>query len=164
MVGAAVAVATWLVFSEPFMRPANLPTHMHAEAPQRCVAVFVVCMALWFTNVIPLAATGLLAIALLPVLNILPKDQAFSLFGNSAVFFMLGVFLLAAAMISTGLSKRITLIVLQRFDKNPTQLVVGVTLSAAFLALWMPEHAVAAMIYPIVVEIVATLNLQRGHS
>jgi sodium-dependent dicarboxylate transporter 2/3/5 len=163
IVGSAMTLAAWLVFTAPIICPDDLPKNMHPDAPQRCVAVFVICMALWFTNIIPLAATGLLAIALLPILNILPKDQAFSLFGNSAVFFMLGVFLLAAAMISTGLSKRITLIVLQRFDKSPTNLVVGVTMSAAFLALWMPEHAVAAMIYPIIVEIVATLDLKRGH-
>jgi len=126
------------------------------------MGIFLVCMALWFTNLIPLAATGLLAIALLPLLGVLPKNEAFGLFGNSAFFFMLGVFLLAGAMISTGLSKRITLLALQRFDRTPTRLVVGVTVSASFLALWMPEHAVAAMMYPIVVEIVAALQLKRG--
>lgn len=162
IVGLAVVMAAWLVTSEPFILPANLPADMDTAAPQRCVGIFLVCMALWFTNLIPLAATGLLAIALLPVLNVLPQDQALSLFGNSAVFFMLGVFLLAGATISTGLSKRITLIALQRFDRSPRHLVYGVTLSAAFLALWMPEHAVAAMIYPIIVEIVATLKLRQG--
>lgn len=162
MVGVAVAVATWLTLATPFIQPADLPPHMHPAAPQRCVGIFLVCMALWFTNLIPLAATGLLAIALLPVLNVLPKDQALGLFGNSAVFFMLGVFLLAGAMISTGLSKRITLVALQRFDRSPTRLVIGVTVSASFMALWMPEHAVAAMMYPIVMEIVVTLKLKRG--
>ena len=160
--GCALAVATWLVLAEPFIRPADLPAEMLPAAPQRCVGIFLVCMALWFTNLIPLAATGLLAIALLPLLGVLPKDEAFGLFGNSAFFFMLGVFLLAAAMISTGLSKRITLLALQRFDRSPTRLVVGVAVSASFLALWMPEHAVAAMMYPIVVEIVSALQLERG--
>lgn len=162
LVGVAVAVALWLVLSEPFIRPPNLPSDMHPAAPQRCMGLFLVCMSLWFTNLIPLAATGLLAIALLPVLNVMPEKQALSLFGNSAVFFMLGVFLLAGAMISTGLSKRVTLLALQRFDRSPTRLVVGVTISASFMALWMPEHAVAAMMFPIVMEIVDTLGLKRG--
>ncbi len=159
---AAVAAAVWLSVSEPFIRPEGLPPEIPANAPQRCVGIFLVCMSLWLTNLIPLAATGLIAIALLPLLGVLSQDRAFSLFGNRAVFFMLGVFLLAAAMISTGLSKRVTLMALQRFDKSPTRLVVGVTVSAAFLALWMPEHAVAAMIYPIVVEIVEALKLKQG--
>ena len=162
ILGGAVAVAAWLVFSEPFITPKGIPAGMPAAAPQRCMAIFAVCMALWFTNLIPLAATGLLAIALLPLLHVLPERQAFALFGNNAVFFMLGVFLMAGAMISTGLSKRITLMALQRFDKSPTRLIVGVTVSASFLTLWMPEHAVAAMMYPIVVEVVDTLGLKRG--
>ena len=161
-VGFAVAVAAWLTVTEPFIRPEGLPPGMPVGAPQRCVGIFVLCVALWFTNLIPLAATGLLAIALLPLLDVLPEDEALGLFGNSAVFFMLGVFLLAGATISTGLSKRVTLLALQRFDRSPGRLVNGVTISAAFLALWMPEHAVAAMIYPIVVEIVDTLKLKRG--
>jgi sodium-dependent dicarboxylate transporter 2/3/5 len=75
---------------------------------------------------------------------------------------MLGVFVLASATISTGLSKRITLLALQRFDRTPTRLVVGVTVSASFLALWMPEYAVAAMMFPIVVEIADALQLKKG--
>ncbi|MCH7924683.1 MAG: DASS family sodium-coupled anion symporter [Planctomycetes bacterium] len=162
ILGVAVVAATWLVTAPVYIRPSDLPPGMAEAAPQRCIGVFIICMALWFTNLIPLAATGLLAIAMLPLLGILPKEEAFSLFGNSAVFFMLGVFLLAAAMISTGLSKRVTLVVLHRFGKNPTRLVIGVTVSAAFLSLWMPEHAVAAMIFPIITEIVASLKLERG--
>lgn len=162
IVGLAGLLALWLTLSPVVIRPVDLPDSMDRAAAQRCIAIFLLCMSLWFTNLIPPPATGLLAIALLPLLNVLPADDAFHLFGNSAVFFMLGVFLLAAAMIATGLSKRVTLLVLQRFDRSPNHLAVGVTVSAAFLALWMPEHAVAAMIYPIIVEIVASLGLAKG--
>ncbi|MGB0715924.1 MAG: SLC13 family permease [Phycisphaerae bacterium] len=164
IVGAATLAAGWLLLSEPFILPDGLDPQMPQSAPQRCVAIFLVCMALWLTNMIPLAATGLFAIAALPLLGVMPEKKAFGLFGNTAVFFMLGVFLLAAAMIVTGLSKRVTLLALQRFDKSPGRLVTGVMVSSAFLALWMPEHAVAAMIYPILVEIVETLRLERGHA
>jgi len=162
MVGTAVLVALWLSLSAVFILPDERPAGMDVAAPQRCVGLFLVCVTLWFTNLIPPAATGLLAIALLPALNILDEREAFGLFGNSAVFFMLGVFLLAGATIVTGLSKRVTLLALQRFDRSPDRLVLGVTVSTAFLSLWMPEHAVAAMIFPILVEIVNTLELQRG--
>lgn len=162
IVGTALVLAVWLVVADIVIKPDHLPVHLSLAAPQRCVAIFVVCVALWLTNLIPPAATGLLAIALLPLLHVLPEREAFRLFGNEAVFFMLGVFLLAGATIATGLSKRVTLIALHRFDQSPNRLIAGVTLSAAFLALWMPEHAVAAMIYPIIVEIVNTLKLKRG--
>ncbi len=162
IVGVALSAAIWLLLADPFILPADYSADLNPAAPQRCIGIFLVCVSLWFTNLIPPAATGLLAIALLPLFNVMPEKDAFALFGNSAVFFMLGVFLLAGATISTGLSKRVTLVALQRFDKSPDQLVLGVTVSAAFLALWMPEHAVAAMIYPIIVEIVDILNLKKG--
>ena len=164
IVGAAALVALYLLLAPTFVTPDNLPDGMAATAPQRCLAIFVLCMALWLTSLIPLSVTGLLVLGLLPVFGVLPRDEAFALFGNSAVFFMLGVFLLAAATISTGLSKRITLLALQRFDGSPARLVTGVVVCSSFLALWMPEHAVAAMIYPIIVETVDTLKLPRGHN
>jgi sodium-dependent dicarboxylate transporter 2/3/5 len=164
IVSVALAIALWLCFSSTFIKPSHIPESMEEHAPQRCLAVFVVCLALWVTNIIPLAATGLLALALLPLLGIISMESSFEKFGNEAVFFMLGVFLLAAATIATGLSKRITLQALQRFDRSPGRLVVGVVVSAAFLSLWMPEHAVAAMIYPILVETVDSLKLRRGHN
>lgn len=164
VVVASLAVGVWLVASTPIVQPASLPAGMDPAAPQRCLAVFVLCIALWFTNAIPLAATGLLAIVLLPLLGITSATEAFAKFGNSAVFFMLGVFLLAAAMIATGLSKRVTLLALQRFDRSPSMLVGGVACSSAFLSLWMPEHAVAAMIYPILLEVSDTLGLRQGHN
>ncbi len=135
-----------------------------AESPQRALAVFVMCLTLWVTNHIPLSATGLLAIAALPVLGVTSSAQSFAYFGNSAVFFIVGVFIMAAAMIRTGLSKRLTLVLLQRFDKHPRRLVAGVLCSAAFLAMWMPEHAVAAMMFPIVLEVAESLKLERQKS
>jgi len=163
IVGVALTMAAWLCVSAPFVTPEELSSDISEYAPQRCLALFAVCVALWLTNLIPPAATGLLAVAMLPLLGILDAGRAFSLFGNSAVFFMLGVFLLAAAAIVTGLSKRMTLVALQRFDRSPFRLVAGVAVSAAFLSLWMPEHAVAAMIYPIIVETVDSLKLEKGH-
>ena len=135
-----------------------------AYAAQRALAVFVICLALWATNQIPLSATGLLAIAALPVLGVTRPQQSFAYFGNSAVFFIIGVFVMSAAMIRTGLSKRLTLVLLQRFDRHPRLLVAGVVCSAAFLAMWMPEHAVAAMMFPIVLEVAESLKLKPRHS
>ncbi|MCH7719560.1 MAG: DASS family sodium-coupled anion symporter [Planctomycetes bacterium] len=162
---AAAIVAVVLVVVDTFVVPDNPPSPLMTPASaQRALAVFVICMALWLTSYIPLAVTGLLAIALIPILGVMPRREAFALFGNSAVFFLLGVFLLAAAMMATGLSKRLTLVLLQRFDRTPGSLVVGVVVSAAFLALWMPEHAVAAMMFPIVAEVADALRLPKSGS
>ncbi|MBN1223212.1 MAG: DASS family sodium-coupled anion symporter, partial [Candidatus Aminicenantes bacterium] len=110
------------------------------------------------------AVTSLTAIILLPALEILDKQLVFSFFGNSAVFFLLGVFILAGATMHTGLSKRIALFFLTRFDKSPQYLIFGILLTSSLLALFMPEHAVAAMMFPVVMEIAQSLRLERGRS
>lgn len=133
-------------------------------AAQRTIGVFVFCMTLWMTGVIPLAATGMLALALPGVVGAISARDAFGFFGNTATMFLLGVFLLAAATIETGLSKRLTLVFLSRFDQSPKRLVGGVILTASSLSLMMPEHAVAAMMFPIILDIIEALRLKRPGS
>lgn len=135
-----------------------------SEAGMKCLGVAAICITLWILTPIPLAITSLVAIILLPALEILDKQLVFSFFGNSAVFFLLGVFILAGAIMHTGLSKRIALLFLTRFDKSPQNVVFGVLVTSSILSLFMPEHAVAAMMFPVVMEIAQTLNLKKGES
>ncbi|MFH1311806.1 MAG: DASS family sodium-coupled anion symporter [Candidatus Eisenbacteria bacterium] len=128
------------------------------------LAIFALCFILWTTGALPLSVTSLLAIALLPLLGAMDAGQAFSLFGNRAVFFILGAFMLAAAMMSSGLSSRIALMFLRRFEGSPKRLLSGVVLSCAFMAMWMPAHAVAALTFPIVLEIASALKLEPRRS
>jgi sodium-dependent dicarboxylate transporter 2/3/5 len=153
----AACVVTALVMVAP--TPAGLSPQGKAS-----LAVFALCGILWTTAALPLSVTSLLAIALLPVFGALDASRVFSLFGNRAVFFILGAFILAAAMMSSGLSTRIALFFLRRFDSTPKLLVIGVTVSCAFMSLWMPEHAVAAIMFPIVLEIASALKLRPGSS
>ena len=127
---------------------------------QNALGAFFLCLSLWITGALPLAVTGLLAIAALPVLGVMSSFEAFSLFGNSAVFFILGAFILSAGLMRTGLSKRLALLLLIPFGKSPVSLRNGILFTSAFLAFWMPEHAVAAMFFSIVLEIVHTMRLK----
>jgi len=131
---------------------------------QRALVIFILCLTLWITNVIPLAITSLLAIVLLPLLGVLDTKTAFSLFGNRAVFFILGAFILAAALMKSGVSTRLALIFLTRIKKTPQSLLLTVLLSSAFLAFWMPAHAVAALMFPIILEIARSLKLKPRES
>jgi solute carrier family 13 (sodium-dependent dicarboxylate transporter), member 2/3/5 len=80
------------------------------------------------------------------------------------VFFILGAFLLAAALMRCGLSTRIAIAILRRFGHTPHRLLLSFFLMNAFMAFFMSEHAVAAMTYPITLEIAAALGLQRQRS
>ncbi|MBU1338205.1 MAG: DASS family sodium-coupled anion symporter [Acidobacteria bacterium] len=152
----SIAAGLTLILSPP-------PQGLSPEGA-RCLGVTIICFTLWVLQSLPLAVTGLLAVFLLPTFNILGREEVFSYFGNSAVFFLLGVFILSGAVIRTGLSKRLAFIFIARFGKSPRGLLFGVVFSSALFALFMPEHAVAAMMFPLVLEIASSLRLERGKS
>jgi sodium-dependent dicarboxylate transporter 2/3/5 len=139
------------------------PEGLNLQA-QRAIVIFILCLVLWMTSIIPLAITSLLAIVLIPLLGVMDTKTAFSLFGNRAVFFILGAFILAAALMKSGLSTRLALIFLTRIKKSPQALLLSVLLGAAFLAFWMPAHAVAALMFPIVLDIARSLKLKPRKS
>jgi sodium-dependent dicarboxylate transporter 2/3/5 len=130
------------------------------RAGQNSFAVFVLCLTLWISNVIPLSITSLLGIALIPLLGVLGLEQTFSLFGNKAIFFILGALILAAGIYQTGLGSRISFLLLQNFGQGPKRLLISILLTSAFLSCIMPEHAVAALLFPIILEIATSLELK----
>jgi sodium-dependent dicarboxylate transporter 2/3/5 len=64
----------------------------------------------------------------------------------------------------SGLSARIALQVLRRFGQTPRTLLLSIFLLNAVLSFFMSEHAVAAMNFPIIVEIVSVLRLKPHRS
>jgi len=101
---------------------------------------------------------------LVPLLDVLPQKDTYALFGNEAVFFILGAFILAGAVMTSGLSNRIALNIMDRYGRSPRKLLISIFLLAALLSFFMSEHAVAAMLFPIVLEITKGLNLRPGKS
>ncbi|HET9216612.1 MAG TPA: DASS family sodium-coupled anion symporter [Terriglobia bacterium] len=124
----------------------------------RALTVFLACVFLWMTQLLPLPVTGLFALIAPSLLGVIPLKEAFSFFGADAVFFILGVFILAAALYKSGLSTRMALHLLKRGSKSPRRLVFQVMLTAALLSFIMSEHAVAAMMFPLVVIISKRLS------
>lgn len=131
---------------------------------QKAMAVFALCVFYWVLDVLPLMVTSVLAIILIPLSGVMPTAQAYALFGNEAVFFILGAFILAACLMRSGLSSRIAIGILQRFGKTPRTLLVTVLLLNALMSFLMSEHAVAAMNFPIIIEIAAVLKLHPKRS
>lgn len=151
-----MATAAWVYLAPP---PEGL-----TAAGQAAFAVLLVAATLWMTELLPIGVTGLLSVALLVLLEAMHPAEAYAAFGNSAVFFILAVFILSAALIHTGLSKRLALAFLQRLDHGAFSLAAGIMATTAFLTLWMPAQATAAMLLPITVEIARAMRLTPGAS
>ncbi len=128
-------------------------------AGQRSLAVLALCIVWWVFTPVGLPVTSIMGLALLPLLGAMPAAEAFALFGNQAVFFVIGVFLVAAVMLETGLSSRISLICLRKFAKDENRLCNGVLFVSWGLCAVVVSHAVAALMLPIVLELLRALNL-----
>ncbi|HJU27857.1 MAG TPA: SLC13 family permease, partial [Candidatus Binataceae bacterium] len=134
------------------------------EVAERAMAVFALAVIYWVTGVLPLMVTSLLVIVLLGLSGVMPARAAYALFGNEAIFFVLAAFMLAAAVSHRGLGRRIALAVFGRFGRTPRSLLLCVYLLSALMSFVIPEHAVAAMVFPIVLDLAASMNLQAGRS
>lgn len=130
----------------------------------RSLVLFGGTIFFWISGLLPIAVTALLSMVMLPLLGIMDAKKTYSMFGNEAVFFILGTFILAAAMTGTGISARLARAMLAKFGKTPTSLAVTVFLLSAFLSFIMSEHAVAAMLFPVITEITTALKLEKGKS
>ncbi len=132
------------------------------EGGWNVLLIFLFCLALWTSGLIPLAATSLLGLALLPLTGVLTAADAYGMFGSSAVFFILGAFMLAAGARVTGLSEHMALALIDRVGLGPKRLLLALLFLPAVMAFVMPEHAVAAVFLPIAWEIVRSLDVKMG--
>ena len=121
----------------------------------KTLAVFAVAAFLWITSALPIAVVGILVLFLLPLSGAVPSALAYSYFGNSAIFFVLGAFILASPVMRSGLSTRMAVALISKFGRGPKSLLLSIFSLSAGSAFIMSEHAVAAMMLPIIGEIIA---------
>jgi len=122
-------------------------------AGKMMIAILIMGAILWITEPIPLAITGLLIMIIQPLFGVRAINDVFASFGNQAVFFLIGAFILASGLEKHGIHRRIALRFLRFFGKNARSFTFGIMASCAFLSFIMPEHGVAAFLLPIVTTI-----------
>lgn len=121
---------------------------------QKALGILAFVTILWVTEAFPLGLTALFGAMLLPVLGIVDPSDSFVGFGSTALFFLVGAISFGIAMQKTNLHKRIALNFIKRFGKNSTLLILSVTFLGGLMSWTMPEHAVAALLLPVLMGIV----------
>ena len=117
------------------------------------LALFLMAAWFWVTEALPLPATALLIIVLQPMLDIMDSDQVFAAFGNHAVFFLIGAFIIASALEAHNIHRRMALFFLHVFEGNPNRFIFGIMVSGALISFIIPEHAVVVLLLPIILLI-----------
>ena len=143
------------------MRLLPAPDGLEPEA-WATAAIGVLMAVWWMTEALPIAATSLLPIVLLPLLEARPIGEATAPYANPLIFLFLGGFVIALAMERWGLHRRIALGVIRAIGTKPPLIVLGFLLSAAFLSMWVSNTATAVMMLPIGTSIVALAKRSGG--
>lgn len=117
-------------------------------------AMVAVWMAIWWvTEALPLAATALLVLVMLPLLGVSDFQTAAVPFAHPIVFLFLGGFMVAIAMQRWELHRRIALHVLVRSGVSQTRLLAGVMIATAMISMWISNTATAMMMMPIALSL-----------
>ncbi len=144
--GAIVRCAGPLLFGLVHLlpRPAELPP---AAVP---VVGLTLWMALWWlTEAVPMAATALLPLIVLPICGVTPFAQAAAPYSNETILLFLGSFILGAGIERWNLHRRLSVHILQRIGADMRWLLLGFMGITAFVSMWISNTATCAMMLPI---------------
>ena len=115
-------------------------------------------MAIWWaTEAVPIPATALLPLILVPVLGIAEEGDLAGAYANGIIFLFLGGFLLGLAMQRWALHRRIALNILLAVGQRPNRQIAGFMLATSFLSMWVSNTATSIMMLPIAVSVISFL-------
>jgi solute carrier family 13 (sodium-dependent dicarboxylate transporter), member 2/3/5 len=157
-----VLVAGPVLTAALLMLPA--PEGMAPEA-WRLVALASWMVIWWIGEAVPIPATALLPIPMMPLLGIAPITPVAANYGHPLIFLFLGGFLLAAAMQRWGLHRRIALNIVLVVGTGAGGIIAGFMAATAFLSMWISNTAATIMMFAVglsVIEFVAQKTPDRA--
>lgn len=126
--------------------------------PAKLTAGVALWMAVWWmSEALPLAATSLLPLVLLPLSGVRPVSAVGPHYGHQLVFLFLGGFVLALVVEQAGLHRRLALRVLRAVGTSPRRLLWGFAGTTAVLSMWLSNTATTLMMLPIAAGVVGGL-------
>ncbi len=171
-------VAGLIAFFIPFI----VPIPGLDEPSKRMLAIFLLAIAFWVTEAVPLTATAVLVI-LLEVLLVadgalfdptggnpelmemaLPASTYFASLANPVIILFLGGFMIADGAEKYGLDKNITAVMLKPFAGSARSTVLGLMLITGVLSAFMSNTATTATMFAVVIPILTSIKNLKARS
>jgi len=130
-----------------------VPAGLTAQA-WHLFAVFVASIAAVLLGAFPLLTSTMLAVAAVVLTDTISAAKAFSGFANPSVLLVVIAFLVAQAVVKSGLGRRISLFMVSRFGKSAHGLAYSIVLTDAVIAPAFPSNtARGGVLFPIVLSV-----------
>ena len=94
--------------------------------------------------------------------GLLPTPQAFAGFGSDTVIMILGLLILTAALLRTGVMDLVGRAILRNTSRSPTRLLLIIMLAAATLSAFISNTAATAFFVPVVVGLAQRSQIAPG--
>ena len=140
----ALAISIWL---------APIPAGLTAQA-WHLFAIFVSAITAVLLGAFPLLTSTMLAAAAVVLSNTISAEKAFAGFANPSVLLVVIAFLVAQAVVKSGLGRRISLFMVSQFGHSSMGLAYSIVLTDAAIAPTFPSNtARGGVLYPIVLSV-----------
>jgi len=154
-IGLAILIVSLVVPAPSGMKPAAV----------RTLAIMITTVLWWVTEALPIPVTAMMIPLEVHALGIASLTSTIQTgFGDTLIPFLVGVLGLSVAFQASGLGKRITYLLLSLSGTNVAR-VIGVYLLVSFVvSMFITDVAVVAMMIPLVLGLLNTVNAQPGRS
>ena len=131
------------------------------DAPRAVLAVTLWVATWWITEALPIPATSLTPLILLPMTGGTDEATASTAYANPIVFMYMGGFTIALAIQKWNLHKRIAMTVIRMVGTRGHRIMLGVILATAGLSMWISNAATALMMLPIGLALIEEVKEKR---
>jgi len=130
-----------------------IPAGLTSEA-WHLFAIFAAAIFSVIVNAFPLLTASLLAVAAAVLTGTVDPGKAFAGFANASVLLVVVAFLVANAVVKSGLGRRISLLVVSVFGRSTLGLGYSIFLTDAMIAPAFPSNtARGGVLYPIILSL-----------
>ena len=117
------------------------------------LAIIIAALALFSFEWVSADITALAVLLTLVLTGLLPAGEAFAGFGSSAVIMILGLFILTASLVRTGVVDRVGELILNRAGDNLQRLNAVVMVISSILSSLLSNTATTAFFVPVIINV-----------
>ena len=149
-------VSVWRLLPGPlaFLATLLLPAPEGFAGTAWPVLGLTLWMALWWaTEAVPLAATALLPLVVVPLVGVPEPRAVLAEYANPSVMLLVGGMLVALGMERWRLHERMAFAIMRQVGAEPRRLVLGMMVATAFISMWVSNTSSALMMLPVAIAI-----------
>ncbi len=128
-----------------------------SEQAKIVLAISVWMIVWWITEAIPVYATALLPIGLIPLMGVLPVKDIAAEYMHPIIVLLLGMFMIALAIEKSGLHKKIAFELISIFGYSQKRIILGFMMTTALISTVVMSTTVVLILLPVAGVILSSI-------